>query len=159
MLQQFPDGTTFVDLFGGSGLLSHIAKCQKPNSTVVYNDFDGYRQRLEALPVTNALLAELREIVDVPRHRPVLGESRERVLSCIRRYERDYGYIDYITLSSSVMFSMKYANNFAELEKDITMVGTGARIEIWDKKAWEKGSTYDNMDDIAEHMGEWGFGI
>lgn len=118
VLQQFPDGTTFVDLFGGSGLLSHIAKCQKPNSTVVYNDFDGYRQRLEALPVTNALLAELRAIVDVPRHRPVLGELRERVLSCIRRYERDHGYIDYITLSSSVMFSMKYANNFAELEKE-----------------------------------------
>ena len=50
VLQQYPDGTTFVDLFGGSGLLSHIAKCQKPNSTVVYNDFDGYRKRLEALP-------------------------------------------------------------------------------------------------------------
>ena len=49
--------------------------------------------------------------------------------------------------------------DFAELDKDITMVGTGARIEIWDKKSWEKGSTYDNMDDIAEHMGEWGFGI
>lgn len=118
VLQQFPDGTTFVDLFGGSGLLSHIAKCQKPNSTVVYNDFDGYRQRLEALPVTNALLAELRAIVNVPRHRPISGVLRERVLSCIRKYERDHGYIDYITLSSSVMFSMKYANNFAELEKE-----------------------------------------
>ena len=118
VLQQFPDGTTFVDLFGGSGLLSHIAKCQKPHSTVVYNDFDGYRQRLEALPVTNALLAELREMVDVPRHKPISGELRERVLSCIRKYERDYGYIDYITLSSSVMFSMKYANEFADLEKE-----------------------------------------
>ena len=118
VLQQFPDGTTFVDLFGGSGLLSHIAKCQKPHSIVVYNDFDGYRQRLEALPVTNALLAELREIVDVPRHKPILGELRERVLSCIRMYERSHGYIDYITLSSSVMFSMKYANEFADLEKE-----------------------------------------
>ena len=118
VLQQFPDGTTFVDLFGGSGLLSHIAKCQKPHSTVVYNDFDGYRQRLEALPVTNALLAELREMVNVPRYKPILGELRERVLSCIRKYERDYGYIDYITLSSSVMFSMKYANEFADLEKE-----------------------------------------
>lgn len=49
VLQQFPDGTTFVDLFGGSGLLSHIAKHQKPNSTVVYNDFDGYRHRLERI--------------------------------------------------------------------------------------------------------------
>lgn len=119
VLQQFPDGTTFVDLFGGSGLLSHIAKCQKPHSTVVYNDFDDYRQRLESLPVTNALLAELREVVrDIPRHKIIKGEARERVLSCIQQYEHDYGYVDYITLSSSVMFSMKYANDFAELEKE-----------------------------------------
>lgn len=118
VLQQFPDGTTFVDLFGGSGLLSHIAKCQKPHSTVVYNDFDGYRQRLEALPVTNALLAELRQIVDVPRHKPILGEAKERVLSCVRKYERDYGYVDYITLSSSVLFSMKYKMNYEELSKE-----------------------------------------
>lgn len=118
ILQQYPDGTTFVDLFGGSGLLSHIAKCQKPHSTVVYNDFDNYRKRLEALPVTNTLLAELRDIVDIPRHKPLLGDLRERVLSCIRKYEREYGYVDYITLSSSVLFSMQYANGFAELEKE-----------------------------------------
>lgn len=118
VLQQFPDGTTFVDLFGGSGLLSHITKCQKPHSTVVYNDFDGYRQRLEALPVTNALLAELREIVDVPKNKPVRGKQRERVLSCIRKYERDHGYIDCITLSSALMFPMKYATTFADFEKE-----------------------------------------
>ena len=118
VLQQFPDGTTFVDLFGGSGLLSHIAKYQKPKSTVVYNDFDNYRQRLEALPVTNALLAELRGMVDVPRHKPILGEMRKRVLACIRKYECDYGYIDYITLSSSLMFPMKYATKFADFNKE-----------------------------------------
>lgn len=119
VLEQFPDGTTFVDLFGGSGLLSHIAKCQKPHSTVVYNDFDGYRQRLEALPVTNAMLAELREAVyDIPRHKVIRGEARERVLSCILRYERDFSYVDYITLSSSVLFSMKYKMNYEELSKE-----------------------------------------
>ncbi|MBR3444808.1 MAG: DNA adenine methylase [Prevotella sp.] len=119
VLEQFPDGTPFVDLFGGSGLLSHIAKCQKPHSTVVYNDFDGYRQRLEALPVTNAMLAELREAVyDIPRHKVIRGEARERVLSCILRYERDFSYVDYITLSSSVLFSMKYKMNYEELSKE-----------------------------------------
>ena len=117
-LRQFPDDTTFVDLFGGSGLLSHIAKCQKPNSTVVYNDFDGYRRRLEALSQTNALLAELRAIVDVPRHKAIVGAQRERVLSCIRKHEQDYGYVDYITLSSSILFSMKYATEYADLEKE-----------------------------------------
>ena len=37
VLEQYPEDTVFVDLFGGSGLLSHIAKCQKPNATVVYS--------------------------------------------------------------------------------------------------------------------------
>ena len=45
VLKQYPEDTVFVDLFGGSGLLSHITKCQKPNATVIYNDFDGYRNR------------------------------------------------------------------------------------------------------------------
>ena len=27
VLEQFPEDTVFVDLFGGSGLLSHITKC------------------------------------------------------------------------------------------------------------------------------------
>ena len=49
VLKQFPDDVTFVDLFGGSGLLSHIAKRCKPNATVVYNDFDNYRKRLESI--------------------------------------------------------------------------------------------------------------
>ena len=40
VLSQFPADTVFVDLFGGSGLLSHIAKRTKPESTVVYNDFE-----------------------------------------------------------------------------------------------------------------------
>ncbi|PJI24350.1 DNA methyltransferase [Prevotella intermedia] len=118
VLQQFPDGTTFVDLFGGSGLLSHIAKCQKPNSTVVYNDFDGYRQRLERISQTNELLEELRAIVDIPRSKPILGEVRKRVLDCIRKHEQKYGYVDYITLSASLLFSMKYATCFAEMEKE-----------------------------------------
>ncbi len=119
VLRQFPDGTTFVDLFGGSGLLSHIAKCQKPNSNVVYNDYDNYRQRLEALPETNALFAKLREIVrDIPRNKAITGDARDKVLACIRQHEQDYGYVDYITVSSSILFSMKYKMSYAELSKE-----------------------------------------
>ena len=119
MLQAYPDGTTFVDLFGGSGLLSHIAKCQKPNSKVVYNDYDGYRRRLAAIPQTNALLAELRQIIsDTPHDKQIKGEERERVLECIARHELRNGYIDYITLSASILFSMKYRLSLAELSKE-----------------------------------------
>ena len=49
--------------------------------------------------------------------------------------------------------------DYAKLEKDVTLVGTGNRVEIWDKALWESCSTFEDMDEIAEHMGEWGFGI
>lgn len=119
VLEQFPDGTTFVDLFGGSGLLSHIAKCKKPNSKVVYNDFDGYRLRLEHIPQTNELLSELREIVhEIPRHKPITGKSRELVFECINKHQERYGYVDFITISSSIMFSMKYCLSIDEMRKE-----------------------------------------
>lgn len=119
VLEQFPDGTTFVDLFGGSGLLSHIVKCQKPHSKVVYNDFDGYRLRLEHIPQTNELLAELREIVHgIPRHKPIIGTAREKVFECLKEHQEHYGYLDFITISSSIMFSMKYRLSIDEMRKE-----------------------------------------
>lgn len=120
VLQAYPDGTTFVDLFGGSGLLAHIAKCQKPNSKVIYNDFDGYRQRLEHIPQTNALLAELRKIASgVPHSKPITGEVRERVFQCLQEHERRGDYIDFITLSSNIMFAMKYRLSIEAMRKDM----------------------------------------
>lgn len=119
VLEQFPDGTTFVDLFGGSGLLSHIAKCQKPHSKVVYNDFDGYRLRLEHIPQTNELLAKLREIVQgTPRCKPITGDVREKVFECLHKHQERYGYLDFITISSSIMFSMKYCLSIEEMRKE-----------------------------------------
>ena len=119
VLEQYPDGTTFVDLFGGSGLLSHIAKHQKPHSKVVYNDFDNYRERLVRIPETNELLAKLREITaGIPRKSPIMGEARERVLATIAAHEARYGWVDYITLSPSILFSMKYLLSLDAIRKE-----------------------------------------
>lgn len=41
---------------------------------------------------------------------------------------------------------------FAHLSKDISLVGVGGRIEIWDRETWQKTSTYDDMEEIAENM-------
>ena len=71
VLKHYQDDAVFVDLFGGSGLLSHITKCQKPDATVVYNDFDNYRRRLENIPRTNALLDKIREVW----HLSLVGKS------------------------------------------------------------------------------------
>lgn len=120
VLEQYPDTATFVDLFGGSGLLSHITKRTKPDARVIYNDFDNYRQRLANIQKTNALLSDLRTMVgdSVPRYKPIRGELRERILERIASEERHQGYVDYITLSSSLLFSMKYKNDLGGMRKE-----------------------------------------
>lgn len=117
VLKQYPDDAIFVDLFGGSGLLSHIAKHEKPKATVVYNDFDNYRERLANIDRTNTLLADLRVLTkDSPRHKLITGKVREAILSRIAEEEKS-GFVDYITVSSSLLFSMKYATSLDGLRK------------------------------------------
>lgn len=119
VLELFKGKGVFVDLFGGSGLLSHITKRLRPDAVVVYNDFDNYRRRLENIPRTNALLADLREIAKgTPRGKPIKGEARERIFERISIEEKECGYVDYITLSSSLMFSMKYKTSLEGMRKD-----------------------------------------
>lgn len=119
VLKHYPDDAVFVDLFGGSGLLSHITKCQKPDATVVYNDFDNYRHRLENIPRTNALLDKIREVVaSVPRRKFLPEKTKEAILLLIEQEEKERGYVDYITLSTSLLFSMKYATNLDGLRKE-----------------------------------------
>lgn len=89
VLKQFPRSTLFVDLFGGSGLLSHITKRVRPDATVVYNDFDNYRQRLASIPATNVLLSDLRQITEgMPRNKRITGEIREKILERLERRKR-----------------------------------------------------------------------
>ena len=119
VLRQFDDRTIFVDLFGGSGLLSHITKRMRPDAKVVYNDFDNYRKRLANIPRTNLLLADFRRIAEeVPRHKPITGEAREKIYRRIDQEEKEWGYVDYITLSSSLMFSMKYKMSLDGMRKE-----------------------------------------
>ena len=48
---------------------------------------------------------------------------------------------------------------FAELTKDVVLVGVGSRIEIWGKERFEDAAAFEDMDEIAEHMAELGLGI
>lgn len=48
---------------------------------------------------------------------------------------------------------------FAELIKDVVLVGVGSRIEIWGKERFENEAVFEDMDEIAEHMAELGLGI
>lgn len=119
MLEEVKDAKVFVDLFGGSGLLSHITKRRLPDATVVYNDYDNYRARLAHIPETNVILHELRGILaGLPRHKAIPEPERGRVLDLLGSKEREHGFLDCITLSSSLLFSMKYRTSLDGLRKE-----------------------------------------
>lgn len=118
VLKEYPDNSVFVDLFGGSGLLSHITKREKPNATVIYNDYDNYRMRLNNINRTNTLLSDLRKLtIDCPRQKLIPESIRGLILERLRQEEMT-GFVDYITISSSLLFSMKYCMNLKDLQKE-----------------------------------------
>lgn len=118
VLKEYPDNSVFVDLFGGSGLLSHITKREKPNATVIYNDYDNYRMRLNNINRTNTLLSDLRKLtIDCPRQKLIPEPIRGLILERLRQEEMT-GFVDYITISSSLLFSMKYCMNLKDLQKE-----------------------------------------
>ena len=50
-----------------------------------------------------------------------------------------------------------HLREYAGLEKEITVLGVGARAEIWDKKRCEAILSKNTPDDIAELMDKLGF--
>lgn len=118
VLAEYPDDVTIVDLFGGSGILSHTAKAVKPNATIIYNDFDNYRKRLEHIPHTNALLDKIRPLASsVDKLHRIPNDVRDRIRTLVTEEEKEVGFVDFYTISQSLMFSMKYATNLGEFLK------------------------------------------
>ena len=107
-----------VDLFGGSGLLSHTVKCLYPDCRVIYNDYDNYSFRLRNIGATNRLLSDIRVLLaDCPREKKLTDSHKNSIVSLIEK-ENDKGYVDYITLSSSLLFSSQYRTDLNELRKE-----------------------------------------
>lgn len=115
-LKAFPDKATYVDLFGGSGLLSHTIKQEKPMARVIWNDYDNFANRLECIPITNEILAQLRPIVERKPKGERIDDLKPAILEVIQQYPTDR--VDFISLSASLLFSGKYATSLRGLEKE-----------------------------------------
>lgn len=105
-----------IDLFGGSGLLSHnIAEHHAPKQ-VLWNDFDNYQSRLEMIEETELLRQKIRQYHDGSRR--ASKEVKERVITLLQEHKEKYGRLDYITCSSWLLFASKYRLTFEELIKE-----------------------------------------
>lgn len=117
LLENFDDSYIFVDLFGGSGLLSRIAKDTFPNADVYYNDFDGYHKRLENIELTNEILEVVHNYLrgKYCKNDKLSNNDKQNVLEIFKKYDEEHDYIDWRTLGQQVLFSGQTATTLKEL--------------------------------------------
>ena len=73
-------------------------------------------ERLHNISKTNKILANIRIILkDFQKEKRIIGKEREYILELLRA---EKGFIDWITLSSSLLFSAKYITDFEGLTKE-----------------------------------------
>ena len=79
-IAQYPSDSTFVDLFGGSGLLSRVCKDIHPSARVLYNDHDHYSDRLALIPQTETIRQRLLPLVaHIPRSKRIDPATAHRI--------------------------------------------------------------------------------
>ena len=108
ILKEYNDIEIFVDLFGGSGILSNWTKNTYKNAIVIYNDFDNYRERLNNIQTTNDLLSDIREILkDVPARKVVDDEKTQQIKDLFEQYKNDNKFIDLKTLKAQIHYTRR----------------------------------------------------
>ena len=106
ILKEFEDIEIFIDLFGGSGILSHWTKNTYKDAIVIYNDFDNYRERLNNISTTNELMKDLREILkDVPNRKLIDEEKTKQIKDLFKDYKNNNKFIDLKTLVHQLHFT------------------------------------------------------
>lgn len=104
---------TIIDVFGGSGLLAHTAKRLKPQARVIYNDFDGYTERLSHINDTNRLRRLLLAIAgNAPRNKRFELDKKVQIVQAIQAFE---GYVDFGAVASWLLFSGEQVGSLDEL--------------------------------------------
>ena len=93
-----------VDVFGGSGFCSYLARQVFPDEThihVIYNDYDNYVDRLLKIEQTNRILQKCRDIVKTPFLGRLTENEKQACLDIIEQEDNP----DIRTLSSHLIYS------------------------------------------------------
>lgn len=48
---------------------------------------------------------------------------------------------------------------YAGLEKEVVLAGMIGHVEVWSKAKWDEINSFDNMEEISEHLAEMGLGF
>ncbi|WP_181001666.1 DNA adenine methylase [Campylobacter concisus] len=109
----------FIDAFGGSGLLSHNIKQIYPNARVIYNDYDGYSERLAHIDETNEIFRAINPYYGgYGKSRGIAPEHKAVITKILDDFKSKGFYIDWLTFSSVLFYGGSYAHNEEEFKKE-----------------------------------------
>lgn len=112
------DETIFLDVFGGSGLISHNIKQWYPKNRVIWNDYDNYQERLDNISDTEILRAKIYEVFGINDSKEKATQAqKQEILDFIQDFESKGHYVDYINLSAYLLFSGNYVDSLESLSK------------------------------------------
>lgn len=133
LAHKLPSECTVIDVFGGSGLCAECIKRARPDLTVIWNDFDNYKMRLDNAEKTESLRqALLAEIGYKPKGdfaHPLTDKQHMFVLDILRRQLADHGFVDFQTIAG--WFSL-YMSNPKEL-KALTTLTTTHNFKLYNR--------------------------
>jgi len=145
------DELTFIDLFGGSCYLSYVIKQLKPNSKVICNDYDNYRERLENIDITNRIIKEIKQINPNKKiESKFTSQEKEEIKEIIDFYENEGNFIDIITLSTCLnysgqrfttkekLYSQPFYNRLVKYPYDVSWFLKGIKDIEFVKCDWEE---------------------
>ena len=113
IIKEMGEYDIYVDLFGGSGILSHWVKHIYPSSTVIYNDFDKYEDRCKQIKETNEILTRCREVCKGLKKKQPLGEERTKE---IKKIFKEYSNPDLLTLNGQLHYTRRIDKNFKSFD-------------------------------------------
>lgn len=104
-----PEGAKVIDAFGGSGMCARAVIEARPDLQVVWNDFDGYLERLDHAPETEMLRQTLQSICGERKHvrpkypgnygmDPLPPAQKAAVLNALEMHKFAFGYVDDLTV-------------------------------------------------------------
>lgn len=115
------EGFTIIDVFGGSGLLAHNVKHILPKATVIYNDFDGYFDRLAHIDDTNRLRQGLFDLLkNEPRSIKLSSTAKAKAIAYIKDFASKGGFVDVQTIAGWLLFSGRQVGSLDEFLAEST---------------------------------------
>lgn len=102
-LDNFSEDDVFVDLFGGSLVLSAAIKAKFPNATVICNDYDNQILRYKNIERTQEIIDTIKGMVSVKYGDKIPDNERVNIQNYLKSLTDEY--IDWVTLASKLLFS------------------------------------------------------